>query len=120
MAAPLRAHGREFFTTVTVTEALHLLADLAPTDVEAVALDAALGRTPSEGVVARFKPSGKLDHGFGKGGSFIVAANAAGGGAAELNALAIGHGGILWEAPEAQRAELKEPGPLSCGPRVAR
>jgi molybdopterin molybdotransferase len=52
MAAPLRAHGREFFTTVTVTAALHLLADLAPTDVEAVPLDAALGRTPAEGVVA--------------------------------------------------------------------
>jgi molybdopterin molybdotransferase len=49
-AAPV--HGREFFATVTVETALGLLADLAPTAVEAVPLDEALGRTPAAAVVA--------------------------------------------------------------------
>ncbi len=52
MAAPPRAGGREFFTTVTVAAALGLLADLAPTEVESVHLDEALGRTPAGAVVA--------------------------------------------------------------------
>jgi molybdopterin molybdotransferase len=52
VAAPPRPGGREFFTTVTVAAALGLLADLAPTEVESVPLDEALGRTPAGGVVA--------------------------------------------------------------------
>jgi molybdopterin molybdotransferase len=52
VAARPRAGGREFFTTVTVATALGLLADLAPTEVEAVPLDEALGRTPAGGVLA--------------------------------------------------------------------
>ena len=52
MTAQPRTGGREFFTTVTVGAALGLLADLAPTEVEAVPLDAALGRTPATGVAA--------------------------------------------------------------------
>ncbi len=52
MTAQPRTGGREFFTTVTVGAALGLLADLAPTEVEAVLLEAALGRTPATAVAA--------------------------------------------------------------------
>jgi len=43
-------HGREFFTTITVAAALHLLDTVRSTQAEAVPLAEALGRTPAMAV----------------------------------------------------------------------